>query len=227
MAENSLVDHYTPNWLDYFSPDGDLLGDVLLQVDCQICDKKLAIIQPPDDENEAYTVLPCGHAFGYNCIQLWLEGGNNPTCPSCRKSLEHRDCGHLFSPQSFEPVDGFNVHQDLPPVLGPDQEIALNVDASREDLLHDSLRPPVRRERPLMKHHHATPDLLIRTERRLMAIRHIPLINISQFPLMNTRLTSCQIRSTDRREPTLQGDRHLTSAGQELITPTKLAGPQL
>ncbi|RWA04002.1 hypothetical protein EKO27_g11102 [Xylaria grammica] len=79
MAEdNSITDNFALNWLPYFSPEGDVLPDILFAVECGICGNQLAISQPPDDEDiETFCVLPCGHAFGHQCINSWLGDSYN------------------------------------------------------------------------------------------------------------------------------------------------------
>ncbi len=101
-SENSISDNFAPNWLPYFSPEGDILPDVVFHVDCQICDKKLAISQPVDDENEPFVVLPCGHAFGLSCIKTWLRRSPNATCPSCRSPLWYSECEHYITPKPIQ-----------------------------------------------------------------------------------------------------------------------------
>jgi hypothetical protein len=66
------------------------------------------------DSNPA--LLPCGHVFGEECLQSWLETRN--TCPICRLSLSHELCSHpvnafrltmediLFAPRTI-PEGGF------------------------------------------------------------------------------------------------------------------------
>ncbi|KAI8949492.1 hypothetical protein F4801DRAFT_580317 [Xylaria longipes] len=62
-TDNSIGDNYAPNWLPYFSLDGDIFCD--FDVECQICNKRLAITELADGEDiEDFCVLPCGHAFG-------------------------------------------------------------------------------------------------------------------------------------------------------------------
>ncbi|KAI8632196.1 hypothetical protein F5Y19DRAFT_472219 [Xylariaceae sp. FL1651] len=121
MPTSRLDEDYAPNWLPYFSPQGRLVGTVRLDVECSICGQKLAIMQPPDANYEAFAVLPCGHVFGHNCIKLWFR--QNPTCPKCRRNVEHRACGHSVVPQRLEYMNGFNIHQDLPPILGENEEL--------------------------------------------------------------------------------------------------------
>ncbi|KAI0860455.1 hypothetical protein F4860DRAFT_525301 [Xylaria cubensis] len=96
-TQNELTDSFAPNWLPYFSSRNGA-AFVHFKVDCQICDKRLAITEPVSDEVEEFCVLPCGHAFGYNCIVSWVnQQSTNANCPSCRFSLVH-SCGHGFFP---------------------------------------------------------------------------------------------------------------------------------
>ncbi|KAI0112148.1 hypothetical protein GGR51DRAFT_557329 [Nemania sp. FL0031] len=96
-TNNTITDNYAPNWLPFISPEGDILEDVIFDVECQICNKRLAITEPADEDNiESYTVLPCGHVFGHTCIGLWMDASNQgscpSTCPSCRFVLQHSGC---------------------------------------------------------------------------------------------------------------------------------------
>ncbi|RYC64443.1 hypothetical protein CHU98_g1737 [Xylaria longipes] len=89
-TDNSIGDNYAPNWLPYFSLDGDIFCD--FDVECQICNKRLAITELADGEDiEDFCVLPCGHAFGY--------------------PLVHSRCGHSFVPKRVELSDGSNMHK--------------------------------------------------------------------------------------------------------------------
>ncbi|KAI1179624.1 hypothetical protein F4777DRAFT_600416 [Nemania sp. FL0916] len=88
MSDNTMSDNYAPNWLPFFSPDGDVLPDVFFGVECQVCNKRLAICEPANnDDVEDFAVLPCGHAFGHECVSQWLRAAGNPNCPSCRDEL--------------------------------------------------------------------------------------------------------------------------------------------
>ncbi|KAI0019771.1 hypothetical protein F4780DRAFT_404536 [Xylariomycetidae sp. FL0641] len=118
MSQNRIDDIYAPNWLPFFSPEGNLVEGVSLHVDCQICGvKELAIVQPPDDDHEEYVVLPCGHAFGFACVNLWLNGPNgHPSCPACRKPVRH-GCSHGVL-RALKPADGFNIHREIPDIAG-------------------------------------------------------------------------------------------------------------
>ncbi|KAI0187235.1 hypothetical protein EV127DRAFT_472125 [Xylaria flabelliformis] len=104
-TQNEVTDSFAPNWLPYFSSRNGA-AFVHFKVDCQICDKRLAITEPVSDEVEEFCVLPCGHAFGYNCIVSWVnQQSTNANCPSCRFSLVH-SCGHGFFPGVVKLSDG-------------------------------------------------------------------------------------------------------------------------
>ncbi|GAW13137.1 hypothetical protein ANO14919_025150 [Xylariales sp. No.14919] len=115
MAEdNSITDNFALNWLPYFSPEGDVLPDILFAVECGICGNQLAISQPPDgDDIETFCVLPCGHAFGHECINSWLGSSNSPNCPSCRYSLYHSGCEHVIAPDLICLGDSYNMREAI------------------------------------------------------------------------------------------------------------------
>ncbi|KAJ3571658.1 hypothetical protein NPX13_g5304 [Xylaria arbuscula] len=81
--------------LRHFDDDGELTDKqaVRIAIDCPIClEKRLTITNPDFDEmnpttHETYRILPCGHAFGADCLHNWINMGGD-TCPSCRKPLE-------------------------------------------------------------------------------------------------------------------------------------------
>ncbi|KAH8158084.1 hypothetical protein CIB48_g10160 [Xylaria polymorpha] len=75
---------------------GILVSGGELKVNCAICKSRLSLHEPPDNkEVEAFTILPCGHAFGYDCIKAWFQMGHPAKCPSCGASAKHSACGHL------------------------------------------------------------------------------------------------------------------------------------
>ncbi|KAI3321966.1 hypothetical protein HD806DRAFT_523868 [Xylariaceae sp. AK1471] len=117
----NVDDTYTPNWLAHFSPNGQPLSGVNISVDCPICSTALAINQRADENHEMFTVLPCGHAFGYDCLGHWFISNNN--CPTCRRQWEHRICRHPITLQPFQGSHRFNIHRDLPPVLHNNDEL--------------------------------------------------------------------------------------------------------
>src|SRR5438094_743583 len=100
-----LSDNFAPNWLPFFSPEGQALSIVEFNVECAICQKRLAITEPADESSnvEAFSILPCGHSFGQDCIETWLDSGSsNGSCPSCRRSLQFSECGHHLVPRRLE-----------------------------------------------------------------------------------------------------------------------------
>lgn len=46
-----------------------------------------------DERPENPVKLECGHVFGERCIRRWINEGNPPTCPTCRKVLNRSECG--------------------------------------------------------------------------------------------------------------------------------------
>lgn len=42
-------------------------------------------------------LLPCGHVFGSECLDVWLE--TQDTCPVCRFKLEYELCQHPIRPR--------------------------------------------------------------------------------------------------------------------------------
>ncbi|KAI0974830.1 hypothetical protein F4678DRAFT_457946 [Xylaria arbuscula] len=99
MAQNMVSDNFAPNWLPYLTPEDVIIPDTSFSVDCQICVKKLAIECEEDfseEEFEEYRILPCGHTFGLECIELWLKAS-----PSCRFPLWHTSCKHLVDQESL------------------------------------------------------------------------------------------------------------------------------
>ncbi|KAI0973076.1 hypothetical protein F4678DRAFT_478290 [Xylaria arbuscula] len=113
MGKNMVSDNFAPNWLPYLTPEGEIIPDVSFLVDCQICRKNLAITHPATgDDFEMFCVLPCGHAFGYECLKLWLEASDYATCPSCRFSLWHRRCNHYITAEPLY-LGVENMHRSI------------------------------------------------------------------------------------------------------------------
>lgn len=58
-------------------------ADLKYGKNCSICHEIYGTITDKDAVR-----LPCGHEFGYNCLETWLspEGGKN-SCPLCRRPL--------------------------------------------------------------------------------------------------------------------------------------------
>lgn len=76
---------------DSFEP---LSNDQLMDLTCPICYDDMN----ENDEKQA-TKMPCGHIFGKNCLQKWLE--NHCTCPLCRKEVPHETVGSAHPPILF------------------------------------------------------------------------------------------------------------------------------
>ncbi|KAI1118893.1 hypothetical protein F5Y14DRAFT_461674 [Nemania sp. NC0429] len=87
MSDYEHTGHQTTEWASA------ALSRIKLHVPCQFCSKLLSLHHPADNVTaEAYTILPCGHAFGYDCVWNWLQ--HNPHCPTCNTSAKHQ-CGHM------------------------------------------------------------------------------------------------------------------------------------
>lgn len=74
---------------------------------------------------EPIAVLPCGHFYGYPCLDRWLSDkarnisdGDNPDCPTCRKSACHEECGHTIEIQPLcDRKDGKSFLEQVPDLL--------------------------------------------------------------------------------------------------------------
>ncbi|KAI0413132.1 hypothetical protein F5X98DRAFT_379102 [Xylaria grammica] len=117
----NIQDNYSPNWVPYFTPEGNLLPGVGLSVECGICNTKLAITNQVDHHHESFAMLPCGHVFGHECVTKWLS--HKPNCPICRKSFEHRICHHYADPQEIQGGADFNICRDLPPTMAVGEQL--------------------------------------------------------------------------------------------------------
>ncbi|KAI1817764.1 hypothetical protein GGS20DRAFT_582264 [Poronia punctata] len=111
----TVDDVYLPNWVQYFSKDNKLLENVNLSAECIICGSKLAITSQvdPEGDSESFTVLPCGHVFGYDCITRWfMTSPRASNCPTCRKDIYHDFCRHVKAPiRCLNGGVDFNVHK--------------------------------------------------------------------------------------------------------------------
>lgn len=68
---------------------------------CAICGYIAGKHRGEGNKIERVTFLPCGHAFGHDCLFHWLGGdGNVKQCPSCAIPLRHI-CEHLTIPTKF------------------------------------------------------------------------------------------------------------------------------
>ncbi|KAI0817188.1 hypothetical protein GGR55DRAFT_673029 [Xylaria sp. FL0064] len=113
MTRN-VHESFVPSWTPYFDFGGRLLPDVNLAVDCGICDAELAITKEADKDLEAFTMLPCGHIFGFECLSEWFR--HRPTCPSCRKVWKHTACGHAIKLEKMRGGTDFNI-RGLPAMM--------------------------------------------------------------------------------------------------------------
>lgn len=81
-----------------------VLAHVKVKAKCELCNLRLSVHEPPDGTSvEAFAILPCGHAFGYECLGVWLQ--HSPHCPTCRASAKHRRCGHLVTLEKKQQTD--------------------------------------------------------------------------------------------------------------------------
>ncbi|KAI1117995.1 hypothetical protein F5Y14DRAFT_400754 [Nemania sp. NC0429] len=122
---DTLQDCYTPNWPPFFEENGGLKSGVTLQVECGICRTQLAIDREPDDDHESFAMLACGHSFGKDCLQMWLN--QNPdlaSCPMCRRIMIHPYCGCVVTVSAIRGHKRFNPRVDLPAVLEPDEDLS-------------------------------------------------------------------------------------------------------
>ncbi|KAI0018298.1 hypothetical protein F4780DRAFT_524769 [Xylariomycetidae sp. FL0641] len=124
MSHIKILDNYLPQLLlRHFDAQGgrSLMSRTMCVVYCNICYSPLAVLQRRVRLNHSWTVLPCGHIFGYNvraitpylgfkdmlltcnpgfkCIKDWFFHNPNPgfvepACPTCRTRMLHDGCGH-------------------------------------------------------------------------------------------------------------------------------------
>lgn len=90
----------------------DTSRPVYIDLTCRIClDSKLEMpaqfSQPSATGNtEPFTVIPCGHIFGHNCLlkyvndKIWNNGA--PTCPICRFSFRYSEWRHQIPIRSYD-----------------------------------------------------------------------------------------------------------------------------
>ncbi|KAI0533079.1 hypothetical protein GGR58DRAFT_522108 [Xylaria digitata] len=161
----TLQDNYSPNWVPYFSLEGDLHPDVNLSVECGICRTELAIINQADQYHEPFTVLPCGHAFGHKCIIEWFS--RTPSCPICRRTFRHRACGHPTPLHEIQGGRAFNIHRDLPPAIHPDEELPDSCATCQPSTRTNRLQYRDRLERPRSLEDESIEDELLQAAVRL------------------------------------------------------------
>ncbi|KAI0856564.1 hypothetical protein F4860DRAFT_506666 [Xylaria cubensis] len=87
---SSTRSNLTFDWVGVIATHGTI------KVPCGICGLRLSVHHPPKEyQVESFTILPCGHAFGYKCIQALFQIDDSALCPSCEVSARHSGCGHL------------------------------------------------------------------------------------------------------------------------------------
>lgn len=59
--------------------------------ECPICGLDC---ETPENPEEVH-ILYCGHVFGSQCIDSWLETSFHSNCPTCRKPQIHPGCSHI------------------------------------------------------------------------------------------------------------------------------------
>ncbi|KAI3317255.1 hypothetical protein HD806DRAFT_527238 [Xylariaceae sp. AK1471] len=98
-----MPSHYGNQTLEWM---GVLSGGGQVKTKCKLCNLRLSINEPPNGQDvQAFTILPCGHAFGYDCIKTLFQADHSAQCPSCGASAKHRRCGHLPKFRKMEQKD--------------------------------------------------------------------------------------------------------------------------
>ncbi|GAP90414.2 putative cell cycle checkpoint protein [Rosellinia necatrix] len=108
---------YVKNWLVHCDARGRLLSGRFLQVSCAICNTNLAVTAEPDFQHEPFTMLPCGHVFGQQCLNQWFKLSREPSCPTCRRSMRHAHCGHAVPLPVVAGSPYIILHRDLPELM--------------------------------------------------------------------------------------------------------------
>ncbi|CAJ2501154.1 Uu.00g040070.m01.CDS01 [Anthostomella pinea] len=138
MAGIEIETSYIPELQKHFDEYGvPLAAPASRTVRCAICAEDLAVFWHANEHHHAWTYLPCGHIFGYECLRSWFKpsaGGPNPGCPSCRKKMAHRGCGHLVDMEPRQAGDGFNIRSDVAPLLAPGEQLPPRCKASCKPL---------------------------------------------------------------------------------------------
>ncbi|KAM4056392.1 hypothetical protein HRG_003308 [Hirsutella rhossiliensis] len=74
---------------------------------CHICGYVLGKPRGHGNKIERLAFLPCGQAFGHECLFHWLTDTGVPKyCPDCCVPMRHA-CEHLTAPTKFPPVVAF------------------------------------------------------------------------------------------------------------------------
>jgi hypothetical protein len=93
----SLSTNQSTEWVAVASTTGSL------KVECGLCKSRLSICELTNGRDvEAFTILPCGHAFGYVCVQNLFQRDDSASCPTCGFSAKHSGCGHLAQLNKME-----------------------------------------------------------------------------------------------------------------------------
>ncbi|KAK1759348.1 hypothetical protein QBC47DRAFT_398159 [Echria macrotheca] len=75
---------------------------------CIICQTTKLKFDGDDCKGDAIpALLPCGHVFGSECLDEWLQAHNN--CPSCRLELKYKWCKHRVFPARLTRSNLFEV----------------------------------------------------------------------------------------------------------------------
>jgi hypothetical protein len=85
-----------------------LLMEPEKQLVCTICQTTELKFDGDDCTGDAVpALLPCGHVFGWECLQVWLRDHNN--CPSCRLEFKHKWCKHKIPPAKLTKSNIFQL----------------------------------------------------------------------------------------------------------------------
>ncbi|KAJ2978045.1 hypothetical protein NUW58_g7618 [Xylaria curta] len=124
LLTDSWPNSYAPNWAPYFEQNGKRKSGVEIAVDCAICRQSLAITQCADYQHESFTVLPCGHVFGFECIEQWFREAGN--CPTCRKRLVTEFFYSFFPCYALATPVGFQCSRHLLTLVNITDSCAVN-----------------------------------------------------------------------------------------------------
>jgi hypothetical protein len=110
------LDNYFPSPNEAFQSQGE--NTTPRRLICTICFE--TELKPADNVAGPYrdsdpAVLPCGHVFGWVCLQFWLEARpGKGSCPTCRFPLRHDACGHAVAPAHVTTDSRRRVPETLP-----------------------------------------------------------------------------------------------------------------
>ena len=86
-----------------------------------------------DEKNHSPVVMPCGHEFGFSCLESWLLASNS--CPVCRTKVESEN---EFQKQELESY-GSSTRRDLESESSVEDDID-NANEERRNQMDDLLR---------------------------------------------------------------------------------------